>query len=180
MKVYVYLAKGFEEIEALTIVDILRRVNIQVDMISITGELAVEGAHNIKIMTDMLIEDANSINGEMIILPGGMPGTTHLGEHKELEKIILDFNQNKKYIGAICAAPSILGKLNLLEGRKATCYPGFEKYLYGAEYVKESVVKSDHIITSQGPGTAMKFALELVKVLKGESIAADLQKQLIL
>ena len=180
MKVCIYLAKGFEEIEALTVVDILRRADIQVDMISITGDLVVEGAHHIKVMADILLEDVDYTNSEMNILPGGMPGTIHLEEHKELEKIILDWNQNKKYIGAICAAPRILGKLNLLQGKKATCYPGFEKYLYGAEYVKESVVKSDHIITSRGPGTAMEFALELVRVLKGEKIAADLKTQLIL
>lgn len=178
MKVVVYLADGFEEIEALAVVDILRRVDIKVDMVSITDSLNVVGAHNIQVKADKLVKDVNNNETSMIVLPGGMPGTLNLEASEELKRTIVDFNSNKKYIGAICAAPSVLGKMNILEGRKATCYPGFEKFLYGAEVINESVVCSDYIITSRGVGTAIKFALKLVEILKGAEVAAELEKQL--
>ena len=179
MKIYLHLAEGFEEIEALSVVDVLRRAKIDVETVSITGKKEVVGTHNIKVITDLLFDDADYSTAEMIILPGGMPGTTYLEKHKGLVEKILEFYRNGKWLAAICAAPSILGKLGLLKGKSATCYPGFENYLIDAVYSEESVVVSDKIITSRGPGTAIYFALEIVKIIKSEKVADKIREGMI-
>lgn len=179
MKVYVHLADGFEEIEALTVIDVLRRAGIDVQAVSVTGKREVVGAHNIKVVSDLLFEDADYSKAEMIILPGGMPGTVNLEKHEGLKDKILEFQDKGKWLAAICAAPSILGKLGLLRGKTATCYPGFEKYLSGAKTGENPVVVSGNVITSRGPGTAMYFALEIVRIIKGEGMSGKLKEGMI-
>ena len=171
--VFVYLADGFEEIEALTIVDVLRRAKIETEIVSIMGTLSVTGAHDINVIADLLFEDAVYDNCELIVLPGGMPGATNLDEHARLREKIQSFENQGKKLAAICASPLVLGHAGVLEGKVATCYPGFEEELIGAVLSAESVCVSENIITSRGPGTALEFALELVRQLKSDK-ARDL------
>ena len=166
--VFVHLADGFEEIEALTVVDVLRRARIETETVSIMGTLPVTGAHGIRVIADILFEDAVYDDCELIVLPGGMPGATNLDEHARLREKIQSFAVHGKKIAAICAAPLALGHAGVLEGKEATCYPGFEEELTGAVLSDENVCVSDNITTSRGPGMAMKFALELVRQLKGD------------
>lgn len=177
--VFVHLADGFEEIEALTVVDVLRRADIAVQSVSMTDSRMVRGAHDITVATDLLFQEADYGKCEMIVLPGGMPGTTNLANHEGLANQLNAFAQNGKWLAAICAAPSVLGKLSLLEGKCATSYPGFENQLLGAGYSEERVVRDGNLITSRGPGTATEFSLELVKVLKNEQTAAALRNAMI-
>lgn len=178
-KVNVYLAEGFEEIEAVTVIDTLRRAEVDVRMISITGKKAVTGAHRITVSADEIFEKADNVGVDMIVLPGGMPGTRYLEEHKGLREVIMSFDEKKKPIAAICAAPSIIGKMGLLSKKKAVCYPGFEDTLKGAEVCGEPVVKDGNFITSKGPGTAMYFALKLVEVLTDKETAEELRDGMI-
>lgn len=174
-KVAVLLADGFEEIEALTAVDLLRRAQIYVDTVSITEEYMVHGAHGINIQTEDLFDEVNFAEFDMIVLPGGMPGTENLEKHEGIRRVIMDFYETGKYIGAICAAPSILGGLGLLKGRRAACYPSVEDKLSGAVIQKVPVIQDGTVITSRGAGTAIDFALKLVEVMtdkiKSEEIA---------
>jgi len=180
MSVYVHLAEGFEEIEAITIIDVLRRASIPVTTISMTGHLSVRGAHDIHVSADKLYEDIDYLAGQMIVLPGGMPGTRHLESHKGLANQITEYKESNKWICAICAAPLVLGKLNILNGKSATCYPGFEKELLNAKVSNERVVQDGKIITSKGPGTAIEFSLKIVENLKGKDLAEDLKNSMIL
>ncbi|NLD47377.1 MAG: DJ-1/PfpI family protein [Clostridiaceae bacterium] len=179
MKVFVHLAEGFEEIEAITVVDVLRRVNIEVETVSVTGKMEVTGGHGITVTADRLFEDTDYSLGNMIVLPGGMPGTKNLYKHTDLSTKLKEYSESGKWIAAICAAPSIIGKLGLLRDRDATCYPGFEQELEGAKVCSLPVVNSGKIITSRGPGTAIKFALKLVEVLKGEKTSEELKDSMI-
>lgn len=178
-QVCVFLADGFEEIEGLTVVDLLRRAEVEVTMVSITDEYIVHGAHGIDVRADELFEDISYEEQDMLVLPGGMPGTLNLGQHKALEALLRKFYQREKYIAAICAAPSVFGKYGFLNGRKATSYPGFEDALEGAEVVEDAVVVSDFVITSRGMGTAIPFSLALIEVLKGKELAEELGKSII-
>lgn len=178
--VYIYLATGFEEVEAVTILDLIRRAGIEAKFVSITGEIEVVGAHGITISADALFEDMNYENCKMIILPGGMPGTINLAKHVELTKKINSFAKEGKYLAAICAAPMILGQMGLLEGKRATIYTGMEKYLDGAVFINNRVVTDGNVITSQGPGTAMEFAIKLVEILKDEKTSKELRRSLVL
>jgi len=173
-KVYVFFADGFEEIEGLTVVDMLRRVQVETVMVSIGTTTAVTGAHGIVIQTDGLFTDYSYGDGTMAVLPGGMPGTNHLMAHEGLKEVLFSYQKNKKYLAAICAAPSVFGKNGLLEGRHATCYPGFEEKLLGATVLPDAVVMDGNIITSRGMGTAISFGAALVSVLAGEETAEDL------
>ncbi|HML36304.1 MAG TPA: DJ-1/PfpI family protein [Bacillota bacterium] len=177
--VYVHLADGFEEIEALTAVDILRRADIPVQTVSVMDGRTVMGAHNIPVIADLLFAEADYDSCEMIVLPGGMPGTANLGGHEGLGKQLDAFASHGKWIAAICAAPSVLGKMSLLKGKRATSFPGVENELIGAEYSEERVVLDGKIVTSRSAGTAMEFALELVRLLKDEPTADALKKSLI-
>ncbi len=156
--VYVFLAEGFEELEALAPVDVLRRAGVEVKTVGVTGK-TVSGSHGISVKSDILIDEVqfDGLNG--IILPGGMPGTVNLEENQTVQKFIDFAARNAKIIGAICAAPSILGHKGLLKNKKATCYIGFEKELAGAEIVNVSAVRDGNIITGHGAGGAMDFAL---------------------
>lgn len=176
----VHIAEGFEEIEAVTIIDILRRAEIKVLLISITNKLEVTGSHGIKIITDQLFGDVNYDLIDMIVLPGGMPGAANLNEHLGLREQILNFNESKKPLGAICAAPLVFGNLGILKSKKATCYPGFENQLHGAFVTGEDVVIAENIITGKGAGVAIEFALSIVEMLKGKALATELAKKLVL
>jgi len=178
-KTFIFLAPGFEETEAIVTIDILRRAELEVETISITSQKEVTGAHGITVLADSLFKDADFSAGEMLILPGGMPGTRNLDEHAGLKKLIADYHATGKYLSAICAAPMILGEMGLLKGEKAISYPGFEKHLLGAEISKERVVSSGKFITAKGPGVAAQFALEIVKTLKGESVASEIAEAFI-
>lgn len=175
-KVYVFFAEGFEEIEALTVVDMLRRVNVETVMVSVGEDKVVKGAHNIPVVTDGLFTEFSYEDGTMAVLPGGMPGTNHLMAHEGLKKLLHTYQEEKKYLAAICAAPSVLGMNGLLEGRHATCYPGFEEKLLGAKALPDAVVMDGTIITSKGMGTAISFGAALVSVLAGEETAEELLK----
>jgi len=172
--VYVHLADGFEEIEALTIVDLLRRAEIETETVSITGRLPVTGAHGIKVVADILFEDAVYAGCDFIVLPGGMPGASNLGAHEGLQEKILSFHNQGKGLAAICAAPLVFGRAGILEGKKATCYPGFEKELEGAEVVTDAVVSDNGVITSRSPATAIPFALAIIEAVKGKETADEI------
>ncbi|MHB1394844.1 MAG: DJ-1 family glyoxalase III [Clostridia bacterium] len=178
-RVNIYLADGFEEIEAITVVDVLRRADIDARMISITGKKDVAGAHRITVTADELFESADNLGADMLVLPGGMPGTRHLGEHKGLKEIILKFAEGNKLIAAICAAPSILGRLGLLDSKKAVCYPGFEESLKGAVIGEDIISQEGNYITSKGPGTAIYFSLRLVELLTDSETAEELREGMI-
>lgn len=177
--IYVHLATGFEEIEALTIVDVLRRCGCDIQLVSVTGNGSVEGAHGITVESDVLFEDADYENCNMIVLPGGMPGTVNLLAHKGLCDMIGRFAREERYLAAICAAPMVLGQLGVLKGKKATIYPGMESELKGAEALSDRVVRDGAVITSKGPGTAMEFALELGGILCGRDVAEETRQGLL-
>ena len=177
--VYLHLAEGFEEIEAVTVFDLLKRAEIGIELVSVTGSLRVKGSRGALLIADILFEDADYDSCEMIVLPGGMPGSANLAAHVRLLEKLYSFANLGKHIAAICAAPAlVLGEHGILKGRKATCYPGMEEHLKGAEFSSENVVSDENIITSRGPATAMAFALTIIEALKGADlsnrIAADL------
>ena len=178
-QVYLFLAPGFEEIEGLTVVDLLRRAGISITTVSISESLNVTGSHNISVTADALFSECDFLNGNMFILPGGAPGTCNLDACTPLKDVLKKAYNNKKYIGAICAAPMVLGHLGFLEGRKATCYPGFEEHLLGASHTKDSVIVDGTIITSRGLGTAIDFSAELIALLLDRSVAEQIKKQII-
>ena len=175
----IFLADGFEEIEGLMVVDLLRRVGIKVDMVSISDSLTVTGSHKIAVTADKLLKDIDFNTYELLVLPGGMPGTLHLGEHQGLKELLYRSYEKKKFLAAICAAPSVFGKYGFLRGRQATSYPGFEKELIDAQYVKDAVVVSDFMITSRGLGTAIPFALTLIEKLVGKDKADTIGQSII-
>ena len=178
-RVYIFLADGFEEVEALTVVDILRRGQIDLVMVSVSGNREVEGSHGIAVRTDMLFDESDFSDADMLVLPGGMPGTKHLREHEGLAKVLLGAAEAGTRIAAICAAPTVLGGLGLLKGKKAVCYPGLEDKLTGAEPGEKSVVVSGNITTSKGVGTALPFALELLKQLAGAACSEKMAESVI-
>lgn len=173
-KVYIFLAEGFEEIEALTVVDVLRRAKIEITMVSVTGSELVTGSHGITTVADILFEDTDYREADMLVLPGGMPGTVNLTKHDGLSRLLKSFHEKGKDLAAICAAPRILGTKGFLNGKNATCYPGNEESLLGARYQDADVVTDGNIVTSRGMGTAIDFSLSLVTKLLGEEEAARL------
>lgn len=178
-QVCVFLADGFEEIEGLTVVDLLRRAGVDVTTVSITGEHTIHGAHGIDVQADKLFDKEGIDKMDMVVLPGGMPGTLNLGKHEGVKAVLEQFYADKKYIAAICAAPSVLGKYGMLEGRKATSYPGFEDTLTGAEYISDAVAVDDFVITSRGMGTAIDFSLVLIERLTDAQKAKDIKDAII-
>lgn len=171
--VYIFLATGFEEIEAITPIDLLRRAEIEVTSVGVTGK-NVTGSHGIEVVADIEIDEFEPENLDMIILPGGNPGYINLEKNKVVTDLIEYCVQNKKYVAAICAAPSILGRLGVLEGKVATVYPGMEDELKGADVTKNEVAVDDNIITSRGAGTAIAFSGALIAALKGEKKAKEI------
>ena len=164
---YLFLDNGFEEIEALTTVDLLRRAGVELATVAIRGNIQVNGAHGITVHADRLFEDCNFADAEMLILPGG---AAHLENHEGLCNLLKKHNAEDKLIAAICYAPSVLGRLGILEGKQATCYPGFEDYL-GESYIGGLVVESKNVITAKGPGLSCDFAFCIIEKLKGSEVA---------
>lgn len=179
MKVCTFLTNGFETVEALAVIDILRRAGITTDTISITGDKFVTSAQNIGVKADYLFDEYEFNGDEMLFLPGG-PGHKNYYECEKLLDMLKKYNANGKRIAAICAAPSILGNLMILDGRKATCFPGFEDQLKGAEVLMApaKVITDGNITTSRGMGTAIDLGLELVKLISGEDEAIRIGKSI--
>lgn len=164
-KVYHFMANGSEEIEALAVVDILRRGGIEVTTVSINSNDFIEGAHGVTIKCDTTVESADFSDADMILLPGGMPGATNLLQHEGVRKALTEQVEKDKKVGAICAAPMVLGDLGILEGKHATCYPGFESYLKGAEYTHELYTIDGNVITGEGPAAAFPYAYAILGML---------------
>lgn len=166
--IYVFLANGFEETEALTPIDMLKRCELEVTTVGIGGQI-IKGSHGISVIADITDNDISLDDDlQMIILPGGMPGTLNLEASKKVQKSIDYCMENDRYIAAICAAPSILGHKNILINKRATCYIGFESQLNGAVISNEKVCTDGKIITSRGAGTALEFTFEIIKHLISE------------
>lgn len=178
-KAIVFLADGFEEIEGLTVVDLLRRAGIQVVTASIKTEKEINGAHGIQVFADETVENVDFSTADMVVLPGGMPGTLNLGNCKKVTETVMEFFKQGKEVAAICAAPSVLGDLGILKGKKATCYPGFEERLTGAEVSLEEVVSDGNVTTSRGLGTAIPFALKLIEKLIDTAKADEVKESII-
>lgn len=174
--ILVFLANGFEETEAIAPIDILRRNGQDVVTVGI-GEEVITSSHGITVATDTTETDiAFSDEIDMIVLPGGMPGTLNLEKSKAVQDAVDFCTANGKYIGAICAAPSILGRKGLLKGKRATCFPGFEDFLEGAQFTGEPVEHDGNIITARGAGVAIEFGLKLVEVLSGKAASDKLKE----
>lgn len=164
--IYVFLADGFEEIEALATVDILRRADIDTKTVGVTGK-TVMGTHGIKVEADIRIDEATDVSLDGVVLPGGLPGAWNLKDNQRVRELTEYCFKTKKLVAAICAAPAVLGDFGFLKGKKAVCYPGFEDRLVGAQCVSDSVVVSDNIITAKGAGAAFEFAFEIVSYVEG-------------
>lgn len=173
-KIAVCMADGCEEVEALTVVDVLRRAKMDVVTLSVNGTKKVTGSHQVTFETDQRIEEAAWDEIDGIVLPGGMPGTLHLGACGAVTEQIRSFASQGKLVAAICAAPSVLGENGLLKGKRATSYPGFEEKMAGAEYVTDAVAVDDNVITSRGMGTAIDFALSIVAYFTDKETAVQL------
>ena len=178
-KIYVFLADGCEEVEALTPVDLIRRAGHEVCMVSVMGRKQITGSHGIRIEADVLLEDEEFDEGDMYLLPGGMPGTRYLGESRRLAELLLQRHAQGKHLAAICAAPSVLGDLGLLAGKKATCHPGFESHLLKAQVVEDEVAADGNVVTSRGLGTAIPFGLQLIRCLADEETAQKVQDAIV-
>ena len=179
MAIAVFFANGYEEIEALTVVDLTRRAGIETWMVSITDEKMVTGSHGISVSMDKILSDVNFDEVDMIVLPGGMPGTLNLEACEPLMEKVKEFDKAGKYISAICAAPTVFGHLGLLEGKKACCYPSMEDGLVGAEVSYETTAIADHILTSRGMGTAIDFGLQIIARFQGQEAADDMAKKIV-
>lgn len=175
--IFVFLTTGFEEIEALGTIDILRRAELDVKSVSLTADKLVTSSHGIPVVADLLFAEANFETAAMLVLPGGTP---KYDEHSEMKKVILDFANKGEKVAAICASPMVLGGLGLLEGKNATCYPSFEKYLKGANLQTEKAVVVDgNITTGRGPGLTIDFALKLVEIIAGKEKSDAVAKGLL-
>lgn len=181
MNVIVFLAEGFEEVEAVTVVDYLRRVKqITVQMIAIGDSLLVSGSHHIEVKADKHIDDLPKLDAyEAVIIPGGMPGAANLRDDQRVVKIVEKMNEAGKLVAAICAGPIVLEKAKIIDGKKMTSYPGFEKEFPNSIYQEDAVVRDKNIITSRGPGKSVDFALAIVSVLAGEKEAEILRKNIL-
>ncbi|MGN0288714.1 MAG: DJ-1 family glyoxalase III [Lachnospiraceae bacterium] len=179
MAVGVFFGEGYEEIEALTVVDLLRRAGISVQMISITGSEKVTGSHHIQVVMDTVLEQVDFQEIDMIVLPGGMPGTLNLEACKPLMEQVKAFHAEGKPIAAICAAPTVFGHLGLLKDQPACCYPGMEADLTGARVTTEPVAKGDQIITSRGMGTAIEFGLAIIEYFQGSQAAEEMAEKIV-
>ena len=173
--IYMFLANGFEEVEALCPLDLLRRAGLSVTTVGVGGDMIV-GAHGIAVQADMPDTMYRDSRPDMIILPGGMPGTKHLDESRTVDAALRAAAANGSYLAAICAAPMVLGKRGYLKGKEAICFPGFEEYLDGATVSQSRVVRDGKVITAAGMGVALEFGLALVAALKDQSTADALRR----
>lgn len=180
MKILVFLADGFEEVEALTVVNYLRRTDIDVDTVSITEDKEVKGAHDIIVTADKKISDLKHPQiYDGVVIPGGMPGATNLRDNSEVVEIVKEFNKVKKLIAAICAGPIVLEKAGIIGGVNLTSYPGFEDQLEGCKYCEDSVVRDGHIITARGPSIAEDFVIEIIDYLLGQGKINELKESIL-
>lgn len=171
-KVYVFLANGFEDIEALIPIDVLRRGGVEVVTVSVVeGSQIVETSHRVQVMADAMFDDCDFSDADLLVLPGGMPGASNLNNHEGVRQALLKQNAAGKRVAAICAAPLVLGGLGILRGKQATCYPGFEQTLEGATYTGELCTTDGNVTTGEGPAAAFPFAYELLKQLKDADTA---------
>ena len=182
-KVYILVADGFEEIEGLTVVDLLRRAKVDIKMVSIKDTKDILGSHNIELKTDLVINDIIGEDGadlaDMLVLPGGNIGTNNLKKSNEVDQLFRKYNEAGKYLAAVCAAPTVYGEKGLLNGKNATCYPGLENGLVGACPKTDSVVVDGQFITSRGLGTSIDFALKIIEVLISKDKAVEIGKQVV-
>lgn len=174
--IYVFLANGFEEIEALATVDVLRRCGLDVKLTAVGDDIRVKGAHQMEVTADTHINEIEPATGDALVLPGGMPGSLNLLKCERLRELLVAHNGHNGLIAAICAAPMVLGDLGLLEGRKATCYPSFEKYLHGATPLTEMVVKDGHFITGKGPAAAVDFGCAIAENFVGGQAVTEVRQ----
>lgn len=174
-KVYEFLANGFEEIEGLAPVDILRRGGVDIKTVSVTGSREVQTSHGITLLADLVFEDVDLSDADMLMLPGGMPGSKNLNAHEGVKQALLAQNKAGKRIGAICAAPMVLGGLGLLKGKKATCSPGFQEYLIGAEYTGALFQEDGNIITGEGPAATLPYAYQILSFFIPKKDVEELQ-----
>lgn len=179
-KAFVFLATGFEEMEALGTVDVLRRGGVEAKTVSITGEQVVAGAHGMEVKADCLFAETDFSAADALILPGGMPGSNNLNDCDPLKEQLIAQYKSGKIVAAICAAPLVLGGLGLLKGRRATCYPGFEPTLIGATVTGEATETDGNVITGRGPGLVFNFGLALLAALKNEAVAEEVAGGLLL
>lgn len=179
-KAIVFLANGFEEMEATGTVDVLRRGGIDTKTVSITNERKVIGAHNMEYTADSVFTETDFSDADALILPGGMPGSSNLNDYEPLKELLIEHYKKEKIVAAICAAPLVLGGLGLLKGRRATCYPGFEPKLIGATVTGEAVEIDGNVITGRGPGLVFNFGLALVSVMKSDAVAEEVAAGLLL
>ena len=178
-KVYIFLADGFEDIEGLTVVDLMRRAGIDITTVSIKNTKQIVTSHKITMLTDTTFGETDFTDADMLVLPGGQPGTTYLGEFAPLKELLKNFYNNGGKIAAICAAPTVFGKLGLLKGKKATAYPSCMDGLTDAVPSEERVVIDGNITTSRGLGTAVDFSLSLISQLLGEETAEKIAESVV-
>ncbi len=177
--IYIFLAEGFEEIEAITITDVLRRAELDVSLVSVNEKFSIKGAHDIIINSDILIKDIKLSPDDVLILPGGMPGADNLKKSSKLRDMLQNADKNKSTIAAICAAPIVLENAGILNDKKITSYPSFKEAFIDREYKDEKIVHDQNIITSQGPATALAFSLFLVELLKDKDKAGELAEAML-
>lgn len=176
IRVLVVLADGFEEIEAVTLIDVLRRAGVEVTGASL-GATCVRGAHNLSLLADCRLDDIQSDSFDCVLLPGGMPGSRNLRDDPRVLALLSRHAKEDRYIGAICAAPIALEAAGVLKGKRATSFPGYD--LPSARYCEDRVVVDGKVVTSRGPGTALEFALEWVKILVGSGEAEQLKQEMV-
>lgn len=174
--IYAFLATGFEEVEALGPIDVMRRAGLTVKTVSITDELTVVGAHGVGIVADTMFADNDYTDADLLFLPGGMPGAANLDAHEGLHRIILAHHEAGKPLAAICAAPMVFGHLGLSKGKKMTCYPGFEQHLTGATYTAALVQRDGLLFTGKGPAAALALGYALVEHFCGTDTADQLRQ----
>ncbi|MBQ7926780.1 MAG: DJ-1/PfpI family protein [Lachnospiraceae bacterium] len=178
-RIAMFFSEGYEEVEAIAVVDICRRCGLEIDMVSITEEPFVKSSHGIVVGMDKTFSQVDFGEYDMLVLPGGLKGTQGLEAFEPLMEQIDRFYEKGKYIGAICAAPSIFGHRGILKGRKACCYPGFEQELTGATVSRENVAVDGHVVTSRGMGTATDFGLAIAAIFCGQDKAEEIKQQVV-
>ncbi len=178
MKVYILLASGFEISEAIVPLDILRRARVEVNTVAIEDERIVTASNGTPVVADKLLKDSDLTDGDMLFLPGGMPGSINLRDSKVVADVIRAYHESGKWLAAVCAAPMVFGLMGILKGEEATCFPGFEKDLLGATPVKKTCVRSGHFITGCGAGAGFDLGREMAAVLVGEDTADAVLRQM--
>lgn len=178
MKVYVMLSEGFEIAEAMVPIDILRRARVEVKTVSIGENQIVTSSNGTPVVADLILVQNDVCDGDMLFLPGGMPGSMNLRDSQPVAEVIKKYHKAGKWLSAVCAAPMVYGLMGIMEGEKATCYPGFEKDLLGAEFQKKTAVRSGQFITGCGAGAVFALGREMVAALVGEDTADAVLRQM--